>query len=212
MQNFQYTFETRKRSFISAFSIHMAVPLLRLKNFINFEEKKILINSYVVASLNYSPLVWMLPSASSLKKIVSLQKRALRFLCNDYEISYEEILSKSTSSMNVKRLRAFCIELYKTINKLNPNFRRDLFRLLLTNRPVHEKYRMNMIIPEFNQISYGKKSLRIFDLKLWNSLPYHIKSSENLESFKRTIKLTEWDSNLRALSLLTNIQLNWPND
>ena len=69
-----------------------------------------------------------------------------------------------------------------------------------------------MIIPEFNQISYGKKSLRIFDLKLWNSLPYHIKSSENLESFKRTIKLTEWDSNLRALSLLTNIQLNWPND
>ena len=190
----------------------MAVPLLRLKNFINFEEKKILINSYVVASLNYSPLVWMLPSASSLKKIISLQKRALRFLCNDYEISYEEILSKSTSSMNVKRLRALCIELYKTINKLNPNFRRDLFRLLLTNRPVHEKYRMNMIIPEFNQISYGKKSLRIFDLKLWNSLPYHIKSSENLESFKRTIKLTEWDSNLRALSLLTNIQLNWPND
>ena len=45
-----------------------------------------------------------------------------------------------------------------------------------------------MIIPEFNQVSYGKKSLRTFGPKLWNSLPYHIKSSENLESFKRTIK------------------------
>ena len=45
-----------------------------------------------------------------------------------------------------------------------------------------------MIIPDFNQVSYGKMSLRTFDAKLWNSLPYHIKSSENLESFKRIIK------------------------
>ena len=69
----------------------------------------------------------MLSSASSLKKIENLQKRALRFLCNDCEISYEELLSTSaTSSKNVKRLRALCIELCKTINKLNPNFMRGV--------------------------------------------------------------------------------------
>ena len=169
--------------------------LIRLKKFMNFEEKKILINSYFMANFNYCPLVWMLSNASSLKKIENLQKRALRFLCNDYEISYEELLSKSfTSSMNVKRLRALCVELYKTINKLNPEFMRDLFKLRWTNRPVREKYKMNMIIPEFNQVSYGKKSLRTFGPKLWNSLPYHVKSSENLESFKRTIK--HWNGEL----------------
>ena len=65
---------------------------------------------------------------------------------------------------------------------------RDLFKLRFTDRSVPEKYKMNMIIPEFNQVTYGKKSLRTFGLKLWNSLLYHIKSSENLESFKRTIK------------------------
>ena len=75
----------------------------------------------------------MLSSASSFKKIENLQKRALRFLCNDYEILYEESLSKSTTcSMNAERLRALCIELYKTINKLNPNFKRYLFKLRLT--------------------------------------------------------------------------------
>ena len=31
MQNFQYTFETRKQSFISAFSICMTAPLRRAK-------------------------------------------------------------------------------------------------------------------------------------------------------------------------------------
>ena len=45
-----------------------------------------------------------------------------------------------------------------------------------------------MTIPEFNQVSYGKKNLRTFGPKLWNSLPHHIKSPENLESFKRQIK------------------------
>ena len=101
--------------------------LIRLKKIINFEEKKILINGYFMANFNYYPLVWMLSSANSLKKIENLQKRALKLLCNYYEISYEELLSKSsTSSINVKRLRALCVELYKTINTLNPNFMTDL--------------------------------------------------------------------------------------
>ena len=90
--------------------------------------------------------------------------------------------------MNVIRLRALCAEFYKTINKLNLNFMRDFFKLRLTNRPVREKYKMNMIIPEFNQIEDGKKRLRTFGPKLWNNLLYHIKSSENLGSFKRRIK------------------------
>ena len=84
--------------------------------------------------------------------------------------------------------RAICVELYKTINKLNTNFMRDLFKLRFTDRTVREKHKVNMIIPEFNQVAYGKKCLRTFGAKLWNSLPYYIKSSENIESFKRTIK------------------------
>ena len=107
-----------------------------------------------MANFSYCPLVWMLSSASSLKQIENLQKRALRLLCNDYEISYEELLSKhSTSSMNVKRLRALCVELYKTINKLDPTFMRNLFKSRFTNRSAQEKYKINMIIPEFNQAS-----------------------------------------------------------
>ena len=74
---------------------------------------------------------------------------------------FQRLLSKSsTSSMNVKRLRALCVELYKTINKLNPNFK-DLFILRFTNRPIREKYKMNIIISEFNQVTYGKKSLNL---------------------------------------------------
>ena len=61
--------------------------------------------------------VWMFSNATSLlKKIENLQKRALRFLYNNYQLTYEELLDKANSStMNVKRLRFLCVEIYKTI-------------------------------------------------------------------------------------------------
>ena len=156
--------------------------LIRLKRFLGFKEKRIPINSYFMANFNYCPLVWMFSSASSLKKIENLQKRALRFLYNDYEISYEELLLKpGRATMNVNRLRILYTEIYKTINNLNPEFMRDLFSLRETSRLAREKYMLNLNIPVHNQVTFGSKSLRVFGPNVWNSLPYHIKSSENLK-------------------------------
>ena len=90
--------------------------------------------------------------------------------------------------MKVKRLRFLCVEVYKTINNLNPSFMKQIFELRETNRNVREKYRLNLNIPSYHQITFGKKSLRIFEPKFWNSLPYHFKSSKNLENFKTVIK------------------------
>ena len=142
-----------------------------------------------MAKFTYCPLVWMFSSTSSLKKIENFQKRALRFLCNNYEISYEELLLKSDrATMNVNRLRILCMELYKTNNNLNSEFMRDLFSLRETSRLIREKYMLNLKIPGHNQVTFGSQSLRVFGRKVWNSLPYHIKSSGNLESFKMISK------------------------
>ena len=39
-------------------------------------------------------------------------------------------------------------------------------------------------IPKVNQVSFGNKNIRSFKTKIWNSLPPHIKSYENQETFK----------------------------
>ena len=58
----------------------------------------------------------MFPNATSLKKIENLQKRPFKFLYINYQLTYEELLEKANSStMNVKRLRFLCVEIYKTI-------------------------------------------------------------------------------------------------
>ena len=51
MQNFQGTFETRKRSFISAFSICMTVPLNVCSNLLKIREKIQIIDVVLVTVL-----------------------------------------------------------------------------------------------------------------------------------------------------------------
>ena len=141
--------------------------LIGLKLFLGFKVKKILIKSYFMANFNYYPLVWMFSSASSPKKIENLKKRALRFLYNYCEISYEELLLKSDrATMNVNRLRVLCTKIYKTINNLNDDFMRDLFSLREASRLFREKYMLNLNIPVHNQVKFGSKSLRVFGPKV----------------------------------------------
>ena len=118
-----------------------------------------------------------------------MQKRAFRFLHNDHSSLYEELLKKSgKSTANVSNYCSLCIEIFKTLNDLNPTFIKDIFKLRITNPSTWEKYKLSLEIPKLNQVRSGTKSLRYLSPKVGNSLPYHIKSSENLTIFKTLIK------------------------
>ena len=58
---------------------------------------------------------------------------------------------------------------------------------------TREKYKLNLEILKPNQTTFGRRSLRSYGPKIWNALPYHIKTSENVNSFKSIIKC--WDGN-----------------
>ena len=123
-------------------------------------------------NFNYCSLVWNFFSAQSLNKIEKLQKRALRFLLNDYDSTYEDLLEKSGyPNMNLRRQRTLCIENYITLNKLNPCYMNDIFKLRNTDRLTREKYKLNLEIPKPNQATFGTRSLRSYGLKIWNALP-----------------------------------------
>ena len=94
----------------------------------------------------------MFSSAQSVNKIENLEKRALRFLYDDFEASYQDLLSKGgKSTMNVRRLRTLCVEIYKTLNDLNPSFMNNILKLKINDREVPDKYKLNLDIPQWNQ-------------------------------------------------------------
>ena len=134
--------------------------LIKLNCFLGIDEKKVLVNSFVLSNFNYCPLVWFISSTKSWKKIENLQKRALRFLLNDYESSYEKLLEKSDkSTINLQSHRSLCLEVFKTIYELSPSFMNDLFQLRESNRPVREECRLNLNVPKTNEARFGTRSL-----------------------------------------------------
>ena len=66
--------------------------LNRLTRYLGFEEKKVLINSFIYGNFNYCPLIYHFCSKNPQSKIENIQKRALRFLLNDYESDYKTLL------------------------------------------------------------------------------------------------------------------------
>ena len=57
----------------------------------------------------------------------------------------------------------------------------NIFQLKMNevHREVRDKYKLNLDIPKWNQKTFSYKSLKVLGPKIWNNLPYHVKSSEN---------------------------------
>ena len=77
--------------------------LCRLKSFLNKNQIKILVNSFIYSNYNYCPRVCHFCYKKSMNKIEKTQYRALRFLHNDSDSDCNTLLKKSDKcSMEVQ--------------------------------------------------------------------------------------------------------------
>ena len=77
--------------------------------------------SFIMSNFNYCPLVWHFCGEVNTKKIEKIQERALRFIYQDYNSSYDTLLDKSKlPSLKVRRLRAIALEAFKILNNQTP--------------------------------------------------------------------------------------------
>ena len=103
------------------------------------KKKEILINSFVYSSFNYGPLIWHFTTCKGIKKVEKVQERSLKFILNDYDKTYFQLLDISKKpSMEVKRLRILITEIFKTLNDSNPVFMKDIFHYC--QNKSHKKY------------------------------------------------------------------------
>tara|TARA_B100000470_G_C19668532_1_gene336519 strand:- start:325 stop:744 length:420 start_codon:yes stop_codon:yes gene_type:complete len=138
-----------------------------------------------MSNFNYCPLVWLFCNSRSTLKQEAIQKRALRFLYDDYESDYEHLLTLANKpTIEVRTLRFLAIEVFKTINNLNPSFMKEIFTL----NTRRDASRNLLMVKAQRTKQYGTNSLRSLGPRIWNSLPSDIRGSDNLNIFKNLIK------------------------
>ena len=106
-------------------------------------------------------------TCESIRKIEKIQKHCPRIVLGDYNSDYDVLLRKSGKvTMEIKPLKVLAIEIFKTVNNLNPNYTEDT----LTPK-LHPKVRPNDIPIKHNYIRHQKpknvRSLNVDVMCVW---------------------------------------------
>ncbi len=76
----------------------------------------------------------------------------------DYDSPYEDLLAKChMSTQEYQRSRTLATEVYKAVNSMTPNYIEELFEVKEILYNIRDLTRT--IIPKYNSITYGLKSL-----------------------------------------------------
>ena len=95
---------------------------------------------------------------------------------------------KSTT-LHFKRMKVIALEVFKSLNNLNPNFMNEMF-----NRKdlAYDLRDPDILVPpKFKKITYGKNTFRYHGAHMWNLLPSEVKSCTTIDNFK--LMLEAWD-------------------
>ena len=162
-------------------------PFTRLNIYLSREQAMKLCNTVIISSLNYCPLVWMFCGKDANHKISSSHKRALRILHNDYDSPLDKLLKNNyTVAFHIKNLQNLMLEIYKSMNHLNPSYIWHLHERKESQYDLRTKHLCKL--PITNALKFGMESLSFRGSLLWNSLNDEIKELPTVASFKTKIK------------------------
>ena len=160
--------------------------LSRISNFMDFEQRRIIMYSFILSQFGYCLLVWMFHSRTLNNRINKIHERALRLVYRDDKASFAELLEKDKSfTVHERAIQKLCIELYKVAYGISPK----LMRLVFPTKPG-VKYPWENIFQTFNvrTVAWGTESLSHLGPKIWSLLPLELKKLPSLKRFKNAIK------------------------
>ena len=161
--------------------------LMRLKRNLDFSTKLLVYKSFILCHFNYCPLVWHECGADNTRKLERLQYRALRFVFNEYNATYEELLAKAKMpTLSVSRIRSIALETYKALNNSSPSYICDLFKSSVQSHSYNLR-RNNLIHSTCRTSHFGLKSFTHVAINIWNSLPNEIRCTSDFKIFKSFI-------------------------
>ena len=159
--------------------------LARISHYFDEQKRIILMKSFVISQFNYCPIVWMYCQRKSNNLINRIHERALRIAYNDYTSDFNHLLEKDDSvTIHHKNIQALAIEIYKTMNDLNPVFMKEIFSLKPHNYPLRTQ---NLVYPNPRTVSYGLESFGYKASQIWKNIPIEIQKSEDISAVKSYI-------------------------
>ena len=167
--------------------------LFRIRNFIGEKQAALLGNAYILSYFNYCPLIWMFYSKTLGKKINHVHKRCLKAIYRKYDFDLPDLLSElKLPTIHTKHIHFLLIEVFKSLNGLNPEFMSDFFQEKHLSFNLRKSRLLKL--PDAKTTLYGTNSVNFQACLQWNNLPINIRNSGKVGSFRKQLS----EKNLRC--------------
>ena len=111
----------------------------------------------------------------------------LRFVYEDFDYSYEELLDKAKiPTLHVRRLRTMALETFNILNNMSSPVLSNLVKLR-DNSAYNFRYNNILQVPRVHTTKFCKKSFSYAAAVLWNSFPDEFRKESNFNQFKALI-------------------------
>ena len=161
--------------------------LCRTAPYMSFNQKRLILTSFIESQFNYCPLVWMFHSRASNNKINRIHERALRVIYKDKSLSFHQLLEKDNSvSIHQRNLQTLVIEMYKCKHGLSPIFVQNIFKG--NESQYNLRHKSDFLRRRIRTVRFGSESLSNIGPQIWDLVPQNIKNSTSLSVFKEKIR------------------------
>ena len=153
--------------------------MYKLKHVVTASTLKSLYYALIFPYLNYCVVVWGAAYDSHLEPLVLLQKKAVRIINKAPYLAHTNPLFLSNKILKLKDLFKYnlCLHIY-----LNP----DHFNHVNNNR-YNFRNSQNLIVP-YERLTQTQQSTYYQATTAWNSLPFDVRESSSVTSFKYKLK------------------------
>ena len=148
-----------------------------------------LYSSLVLPYLNYGVLAWGSAVQTKIDKMLLLQKRAIRLICNVSYRAHTDVLFRENRILKITDL--YRLQLGCFMYNININATPTVFKGMFQKNNVIHNYSTRQAndfhLPK-NRTNFGNKTFKFSGPKLWNSFDDSIKQAPNFNRFKCKLK------------------------
>jgi hypothetical protein len=187
-QNLSLKQQIRAKCCTASKSLNM---IRRIRKTLTLDACKSLVQSLVIVHIDYcNSIYYGLPEAT-LKPLQSIQNQAAKLILRRSKYSSSSTCLKELHWLPVKERINFkiLVIVFKTLNGLGPHYFRDMFKIKQSKyslRTVNSSS-LTLEIPKC-RTSFGKRAITVAGPRLWNGLPRQLQQTQDLLSFRKTLK------------------------
>ena len=187
----QFSFRKHVKNLCNKASRNLNV-IKKMSNRVHGKAERIaLVDAMVTSQFTYCPLVWHFCPKLLDNLISNIQKRCMRFVLNDYDYNSDfkdMLISCQKTTLFHLRLKKIALFMFRCFKELNLKYLNEMFEHKEIIYSLRDSKRVHL--KKYNTVRYGYQSLCYAGAKLWNTLPVHVKNSENEKEFMN--KLSSW--------------------